>query len=146
MRWRTAFVSATTLCLGLDSRLQSCDSFLVARTPSQSKQLPGVALNVLKPSKVVIHSSNQDVCCGRRLTDPSTSHTIDGWDVTAPPQPVSNYIFVKPNSEATLSQTVGGIMLPEKRLLSIASQFSSRKSHAPADSPLNSFCFFYILQ
>ncbi len=143
MRWRSALATATTLCLGLDSRWQSCDSFLVARTPPRSKQLPVVALNVLKPSKMVVYGSNQVVCDGRRPTDPSTSHTIDGWDVTAPPQPVSNYIFVKPNSDVTLSQTAGGIMLPEKRLLSIALQFS-RKSHAPAaDSPLSSVLFFF---
>ncbi len=102
-------------CLGLDSRWQSCDSFLVTRMPPRLKQLPGITLNALKPSTMMVQSSNE-VVRGGGPTDPSTSHTIDGWDVAAPPQPVSSYIFVKPDTDATLSQTAGGIVLPEKRL------------------------------
>ncbi len=122
-------MATAALCLSLNSRWKSCDSFLVTCIPPRLKQLPGAALDAaLKPSTIMIHCSSNQVIRAAGSTDPSTSHSIDGYDVTAPPQPVSNYIFVKLSSDATFSKTTGGIVLPEKRL-SIALQFS-RNSHA----------------
>ncbi len=105
------------LCLGLDSRWKWCDSFLVTCMPPRLKQLPGITtLNAaLRPSTMMAQSRNK-VVRGGGLEDPSTSHTIDGQDVAGVPQPVSGYMFVKPDTDATLSQTAGGIVLPEKRL------------------------------